>query len=380
MRLALLDPPGFTPQYDDRLAAALAGRGHTVDLLTARFLHGDLPEPRGYRREEVFFPLSGRLFARSPRSRLRYPVKALEYVPSVRALLRRVDALAPDVAHLQWLPLPSFDLRWLGRLVRKRPTVYTAHNVMLRQKPEQRDVWRQLLTTVDRVVVQSHRGLERLAELGVDRDRIIRIPHPAFDAGAGEIVPPAGTTLLFFGLLRRHKGLDVLVRALPEIAAAVPEMRLVVAGDEVETVAPVRELAAELGVADRIEWRLGYLPQEEVDDLMRAAALAVLPYREADASGVLATALGHGRPAVVSDVGTLGETVEEFGAGSVVPPGDVAALARACAALLADPGALAAAARGARAARAALTWESAGAAHERMYEDLVAARGGEQPR
>jgi glycosyltransferase involved in cell wall biosynthesis len=359
VRVALVDPPGYTPQYDDRLAAALAARGHAVDLLTARFLYGELPEPEGYRREEVCFRLSARLFAGRPRSPLRRPVKAFEYVPSMWALRRRMTG---DVAHFQWLARPGLDVRWLRRL--SLPRVYTAHNATLRQGPEKRDLWRDVLRAFDRVVVHSHRGLERLEELGVDRTRLVRIPHPAFDAAAGETTPPSGRTLLFFGLIRRHKGLDVLIRALPDI----PDARLVVAGDEVDPVAPLHALAGALGVAGRIEWRLGYLPQDEVDALMREAALAVLPYREADASGVLATALGHGRPCVVSDVGTLGETVREFGAGEVVPPGDVAALATACVRVLSDLGPSAA---GAARARAELTWAASAAAHERMYRELL---------
>ena len=251
MRVALLDPPGYTPQYDDRLAAALAARGHAVDLLTARFLHGELPEAVGYTRHEVAFRLSARLFADRPRSRLRLPVKALEYAPSMWALRRRVDA---DVAHFQWLARPGLDLRWLRRL--SVPKVYTAHNVTLRQGPEKQDEWREILAAFAGVVVHSNRGVERLAALGVERDRIARIPHPAFDGPAGELTEPTGRTLLFFGLIREHKGLDVLIRALPEI----PDARLVVAGDEVDPVAPLRDLAAGLGVADRIEWRLGYLP------------------------------------------------------------------------------------------------------------------------
>jgi glycosyltransferase involved in cell wall biosynthesis len=97
----------------------------------------------------------------------------------------------------------------------------------------------------------------------------------------------------------------------------------------------------------------------------------VLPYRRTDASGVLATAIGRGRPAVVSDVGSLGETVLDFGAGAVVPPGDPEALAEACARLLGDPEQLDAAYRGALAAREALTWDAAAEAHERLYEGLL---------
>jgi hypothetical protein len=79
MRVALVDPLAYTPPYDHELAAALARRGHEVTLLTSPFLHGDAPAPDGYAREELFLPLSSRLLARSPRSRLRRAVKALEY-------------------------------------------------------------------------------------------------------------------------------------------------------------------------------------------------------------------------------------------------------------------------------------------------------------
>jgi glycosyltransferase involved in cell wall biosynthesis len=185
--------------------------------------------------------------------------------------------------------------------------------------------------------------------------------------------PPCGTTLLFFGLIRRYKGLDVLVSALPELRRRVPDARLVVAGDPLEPIAPVRELAAVLGVADAIEWRLGFVPDPEVAPLVASAALVVLPYREIESSGVLALAFGHGRPAVVSDLGAVGDAVREFGAGRAVPPDDPAALAAACGDLLADPDALRRAFEGALAARGALTWDEAARAHERIYEELAGA-------
>ena len=377
VRVALLDPPSYTPPYDHCLAAALARRGHDVDLVGSRILHGSAPEPDGYRREDVFFPLSGRLFARRPRSPLRRPVRALEYLPSVRALSRAVDAFDPDVVHVQWLMMPGFDLRWLRRLGRARPTVFTAHNVMLRQSPERTDLWKRIFTSVDGVVVHSERGVERLAALGVERARIARIPHPVFAPGTRTGYVPGMypvPTLLLFGLLRTYKGLDVLVRALAEVVRTVSDVRLVVAGYPFDSVEPVRRLAEELQVEDRIDWRLGHVPDDDVEALMASATLVVLPYREGDASGVLATALGHARPVVASDIGSLGELVREFGAGEVVPAGDAGALAAAIVRLLGDPDSLAAAARGAEAARAALSWDAAAGAHERFYDLLVAER------
>ena len=369
MRIALLDPPSYSPAYDHHLASALAARGHEVDLLTAPFAHGEPPAPDGYRRRELFLPLSGRLLRRDPRSRLRFLAKGAEYVPSVVRLVRAVNTSRPDVVHVQWVTLPRYDLRWLARLRRGRPLVLTAHNVLPHTgeaDPEQR---RRLYSAFDRVVVHTQRGAEHLERFGVPPERIVRIPHGTFGATpATSIEPPSGRTLLFFGLIRRYKGLDVLVRALPDI----PYARLVVAGDPLEPVVePVQQLAQQLGVADRIDWRLGYLPAAEVESLMRDAALVVFPYLSGEsASGALATALGHGRPVVVSEI--LGETVSEYGAGLVVPPDDPRALAEAVGRLLDDPEALHEAFNGTERARQSLSWAAIAEAHERLYSDLLA--------
>ena len=123
----------------------------------------------------------------------------------------------------------------------------------------------------------------------------------------------------------------MLVRALPAIAERVPEVRLVVAGDAAEPAAvEARRAVDELGLGDRVEWQLRFIGEDEIAPLMERSTLCVLPYRKIDSSGVLATALGHGRPAVVTDVGGLPDAIREFGAGRVVPPDDPAALADAC--------------------------------------------------
>jgi len=373
MRIALVDPLGYTTPYDDRLAAALAERGHDVYLLTSPFLLDRAPEPRGYTREELFIPRSSRLLRTTPRARFRRLLKGAEYLPSVRRLLRRVEALEPDVVHVQWLARPELDVRWLRRLARSSPLVFTAHNALPR-RTRAYGAWREALTLASRVVVHSQQAADRLATFGIDRGKIARIAHPVFDAPS-EIAtePPSGTTLLFFGLIRRYKGLDVLVSALPELRRRVPDARLVVAGDPLEPIAPVQQLAESLGVTEAIEWRLGFVPDPDVAPLVASAALLVLPYREIESSGVLALAFGRGRPAVVSDLGAVGDAVREFGAGRAVPPEDPAALAAACAELLTDGDALRRAYEGALAARAALTWEVAAHAHERIYEELAGA-------
>jgi glycosyltransferase involved in cell wall biosynthesis len=275
-------------------------------------------------------------------------LKGLEYVPSAWRLVRRIEQLDPDVVHVQWLPRPELDLRWLRRL--QRPTALTAHDVVPRREGAL-PAWREALGAVDRVIVHSQRAAEQLREFN---PQVIR--HPVFDGKP--LGPPHGKTLLFFGLIREYKGLDVLLRALPRI----PEARLIVAGDQLDPIEPQQR--------DRVEWRLRYIGEDEVAELMEQAALVVLPYRKLDSSGVLATAIGYRRPVVVSDVGSLGEIVREFEAGLVVPPGDEAALAAACSSLLGDERALQQAYEGAARAAATLTWDAAAQEHERVYGEI----------
>src|SRR2546423_1461615 len=205
MRIVLVDPLAYTPPYDNALARALAAEGQAVTLMTSPYPHGKAPAAEGYTREELFTPVSSRLFRRSP---LRLPAKGLEYAPSVARLVRRIGKLDPDVVHVQWLPRPEHDLRWLRRIADDRPVVLTAHDVLPRRRRAM-PVWPDVLETAERVVVHSQRGVEQLVELGLGRERIAQISHPVFPADP--LPPPKGRTLLFFGLIRDYKGLDVLL-------------------------------------------------------------------------------------------------------------------------------------------------------------------------
>lgn len=348
VRIVLADPPAFTPAYDHELATALARRGERVELVTSRFRFGAAPSPDGYRKRELFYPVSSRVFRRSP---LRLPVKALEHLPATAALL----ALRPDVLHVQWLAVPEIDVR----LFRPRvPSVFTAHDLLPRRTAAKRELWRRLLARFDRVVVHSEHGRDRLLELGVDA-RVI--PHAISPSE-----PPReddGRTLLSFGIIRPYKGLDDAIAALDH----VDDARLIVAGDPLE---PLDGYRARGG--NRVEWRLGYLPPREVERAFSNSTVAVFPYRaELDQSGALLQALGAGVPAVAYDVAGIAEPVRRFGAGRVVPAGDVLALADAIRELLDDPEALADARAGARRARDELTWDAAARAHTELYGELL---------
>jgi glycosyltransferase involved in cell wall biosynthesis len=350
MRVVIADPPAFTPPYDHELAAALARAGADVELVTSRFRFGAVPAPVGYRRRELFYPLSARLFRRSP---LRLPLKLAEHPLG----LARLALIRADVVHLQWLALPELD----ARLLRVRaPAVFTAHDLLPRRTAGKRALWLRALRRFERIVVHSERGRATLAELGIDEGRLAVIPHPVFASDPER--RDDGRTALALGVIRPFKGLGDAIDAVRRVDGA----RLLVAGDPLEPVEVYRAAGGE-----RVEWRLGFLPDAELDRALGEATVAVFPYRaELDQSGALLRALGAGVPAVVYDVGGLADPVERFGAGRVVPAGDVEALAAALEELLGDTDALARARAGARAAREALTWDASAASHLALYSSL----------
>jgi glycosyltransferase involved in cell wall biosynthesis len=345
VRVLLADPPAFTPWYDHELAAALARHGADVTVATSPFRFGDMPAPEGYTRNDRYYPLSSRLFKRS---RLRLPLKALEHL-AVLASLARARA---DVVHVQWLALPQAD----ARLRFRSPSVFTAHDLLPRRTAGKRDLWRRLLQKFDAVVVHTERGRETLREFGVEA-RVI--PHPVYPSAATRA--DDGRTLLSLGVIRPYKGLADAI----ETTRRIPEARLLVAGDQAMPLDGLRD-------AERVEWRLGYLPQPELDRALSETTVAVFPYRaELDQSGALLQALGAGVPAVVYDVGGLGEPVRRYGAGAVVPAGDVDAMTDAVKVLLDDSDALRRARDGAEAARSELTWDASAEQHLSVYRELA---------
>jgi glycosyltransferase involved in cell wall biosynthesis len=344
MRVVIADPPAYTPWYDHELASALARAGADVELATSRFRFADLPPAEGYRRTERFYPLSSRLFRRS---RARLPLKATEHL-GVAATLARIRA---DVLHLQWLALPQVDVRVRFRC----PTVFTAHDLLPRRTAERRELWTRLLGRFDRVVVHTERGREALRELGVEP---VVISHPVYPSAA--VRADNGQTLLALGVIRPYKGLPDAI----EVVRRLPDARLLVAGDPAMPLGELRD-------APRTDWRLGYLTPAELDRALSDATVAIFPYRaELDQSGALLQALGAGVPVVAYDVGGLAEPISRFGAGRVVPAGDVDALTEAARDLLADPEALHEARAGAERARAALTWDAAAEQHLALYLEL----------
>jgi glycosyltransferase involved in cell wall biosynthesis len=244
--------------------------------------------------------------------------------------LRTADLVV--FAYLTPLQAPPY-LAIMSRLGGTK-TAVICHNVLPHER-RRGDIplTRALLSRADTVITHSAAQAAQARELAPAATvRTVAMPphlpaslpqnHGAERAG---LSAPATARLLFFGIVRPYKGLDVLLRAL---AQAPAHATLTVAGEFWGDTADTEKLIAELGLADRVTLRPGYVPADQIPALFGAADALVMPYREATASQNALLAFAHGVPVIATTAGALAETVRDGVDGLTCAPGDTQDLLR----------------------------------------------------
>ncbi|MEW9547060.1 glycosyltransferase family 4 protein [Nonomuraea sp. NPDC050783] len=315
MRIAIIGPTypykGGGAQHTTELAHRLAALGHDVVIESWRAQYPSFLYPG---QQTISVP-EGEPYPRTAR-RLDWR-RPGGWVAAGRRL-RSADLVVLAVLSPVQVPPYLGILYGLGRRAR---TVALCHNVLPHErKPYDQPLMRALLKRVDAVLAHSEEqaGLARgLARTPV---RVAGLPPHLPVTGAGERAAEVHRRLLFFGMVRPYKGLDLLLRALPE------GVSLTVAGEFWGGLEETEALVAELGLGDRVELRPGYVPAEEVPRLFAAADALVLPYRSATASQNVWLAHEHGVPVIATRVGALADHVTDGVDGLLVEPGDAGAL------------------------------------------------------
>lgn len=188
--------------------------------------------------------------------------------------------------------------------------------------------------------------------------------------------PGAKKVILFFGLIKRYKGLEYLVDAFEEVRSRLKDAFLLIVGDvhagDPEDHRYYTHLIDGLRGREDVMSVASYVPVESIGQYLTAADMVVLPYTQTYQSGVLLAAYAAGRPVVVTDTGGLSEVVEHGRSGFVVPPADAKALAGAIESMLADSERLNA--MGKRAKQLAMElygWDGIASRTMALYESVV---------
>jgi glycosyltransferase involved in cell wall biosynthesis len=303
-------------EYSVRLASALASEVQVSLQMPDELASGYLADldPR-----VQFRPFT--------KPRLRQAAQQVRTISTIVGYLRRFD---PDVIHVQqghlWFNLA---LPLLGRY----PIVLTVHDPRHHLGDKGAQKTPQAVTDfgyrrAKRIIVHSQQLKQLLVQaLGIHERDVDVVSHIALGNKPvdGHVLDGDGARVLFFGRIWEYKGLEYLIRAEPLITSAVPEARIIIAGQG-EDFGRYRRLMVN---PSHFIVRNEYVSDDTRSDLFQQASVVVLPYVEASQSGVLPLAYRFGKPVVATTVGGLPEMVEHGRTGYLVPPRDEVALAEA---------------------------------------------------
>lgn len=265
--------------------------------------------------------------------RLRQPCRQMAMLAS---LVRTIRRFRTDVIHYQHCHM------WFNMalpLLRAFPLVVTIHDPRHHAGDRASQRTPQWLMDfgyrrADHVLVHGDALKRQVVEcFGMSAERVHVIPHIAIGSGSSPAAShDDGKTILFFGRIWDYKGLKYLIEAEPLINQAVPNARIVIAG-EGDDFAQYRRLMIH---PERFEVHNRFITTSHRDELFRRASVVVLPYTEATQSGVIPIAYSFAKPVVATHVGALADAIEEGVTGQLVPPADARTLANTVVGLLRD--------------------------------------------
>ena len=254
---------------------------------------------------------------------------------------KEIRALKPDLVIAQWWH-PYFAPCYGGLFSKLKgiPLFFICHNVLPHERfPMDKLLTKGTLKKASGCIVHSKEDESDLKAM-LPNMPYRRNMHPTYnafrlkgmsrsEARSGLELKEDEKVLLFFGLVRKYKGLRYLIEAAPECIKALGNVKIFVVGDFGGNKDEYMSLIEQSGCKDSFIIRDGYVPDAEVEPYFAAADLCVCPYISATQSGIVQIAFGFGLPVIATDVGGLPEAVSDKKTGYIVPPGDKEALAQA---------------------------------------------------
>jgi glycosyltransferase involved in cell wall biosynthesis len=247
----------------------------------------------------------------------------------------------PDVIVVRfWIPFMGAALGTILRKVKKNchtKIVCIADNIIPHEaRPGDKALTKYFLKACDSFITMSEKVMEDLKQFQPNKPAML-VRHPLYDS-FGEKMSKAEARkhlslgesdkiILFFGFIRKYKGLDILLKALAE-PGTDRNIKLLVAGEFYEDAQPYFDLVKQLQLEDRVIMQNKFIPDAEVSYYLSAADCVVQPYRNATQSGVTPLAYHFEKPMIVTNVGGLPDLVPDNKAGLVCEP-DPASVAAA---------------------------------------------------
>jgi len=234
---------------------------------------------------------------------------------------RKINAEKPDYVIIRyWLPFMAPCLGTIARLLNKKIKILAiTDNVIPHEKRIGDTLFtRYFVKSCDAFLSLSASVLDDLSKFTNTNYKKF-IPHPIYNV-FGDKIPKAKALenlglnsedkhLLFFGFVRKYKGLDLMLKAISDSRIKAMGIKLIIAGEFYDDKTEYTDLIADLGIAKNIIMKSDFIPANKVKDYFCSADMITQTYRTATQSGVTQIAYSFDRPMLVTDVGGLAEIV-----------------------------------------------------------------------
>lgn len=326
MKICIVGPAwpyrGGIAAFSERLAHQFMGEGHVVSMYTFTLQYPSFlfPGKTQYTTEPKPEDLDV--------NRSLSSVNPFTWI----SLGKRIKKEAPDLLILAyWMPFMAPCLGTVGRIARgngKTKVIALCHNFIPHEtRPGDNILSKYFIHSVDGVMALSQSVCDDVHKF-IPSMPTSCSPHPLYDnfgqavsreeACAKLGLDPSQHYLLFFGLIRAYKGLDLLLEAFAKVKA--DNTKLIVTGEFYGNGDHYLQQAKDLNLDDRIIWHTEFVPDSEVKYFFGAADLIVQPYKSATQSGVTQIAYHFEKPMLVTNVGGLAEIVPDGKVGYIVKP------------------------------------------------------------
>ena len=319
---------GGMAAYNERLAEEFQQHGDSVQIYTFTLQYPDIVFPGKTQFSDSPPPLH---------LDIKQAFSSINPLSWIKAG-REIKALKADIVICPfWLPFMSPCFSTMLRLIKQNGhsrILSIIHNAIPHeQRLGDRPLAQLFVNHVDAFIVMSKSVGEDMKQFIKDQ-KVRFIPHPVYD-NYGEILdkstarnwlklPVEGKYMLFFGLIRDYKGLDLLIKAMADTRILDRGIQLIIAGEYYGNKAAYEQLIEEQGVRDRLILHTIFIPNEEVKYFFSAADLVVQPYKSATQSGISQLCYHFEKPMVVTNVGGLPEIVQHEQSGYVVAVNETA--------------------------------------------------------
>jgi len=315
---------GGIANFNEAFAIALQKEGHEVNLFSFYYQYPSLLFPGKSQYDNS---------NKAPDSlQIEQTISSINPI-SWSKTAQKIISIKPDIVIIRfWLPFMGPALGTIAKKLRKNKikVIAITDNVIPHEsRVGDKKLTKYFLKNCDGFITLSKSVMDDISKF-TDNPNKISLPHPLYDTFGEKTTKSAAAYqlnldinqnyLLFFGLIRPYKGLDIAIEAMANDKVKSLGIKLIIAGEFYEKKEKYLDLISSLGLTDSIILKDEYIPTEEVRNYFALADAVVQPYKTATQSGITQVAYHFERPMIVSNVGGLPEIVPNEKVGFVVEP------------------------------------------------------------